>query len=159
MTRPCKPTSVLELEKGTLYSDQRDRQAFEPKAERTMAPRCPQRFTAEERKAWKGLASVLKNYGLFTSANAIHLELLAVSWSQYLEACRQMTVKAKGNLFISDGKGGFRENPMLRTQQRLRAEISQFCTNLGLSSIALAKMGSLMLQAKKQRNEMEDLLD
>jgi hypothetical protein len=30
MGQKCKPTKLLELEKGKLYSDQRDRQEYEP---------------------------------------------------------------------------------------------------------------------------------
>lgn len=148
-----KPTALLEFEKGKLYSDQRDRAALEPKPRRELKPRCPQRFTKEERRAWRGLAEVLKNYGLFTAANSIQLELLAVAWVQYLAVCATLAEKAKGALFIGDGKGAFRENPMLRTQQRLRAEISTYAQTLGLSSTAMARIGSLALKAKKERDE------
>ncbi len=158
MTRNPKPTALLELEKGKLYSDQRDRAALEPKPHRELKPRCPRRFTREERKSWRGIAEVLKNYRLFTAANAIQMELLAVSWTQYVEACSFLATKAKGMLFVpesydSAGKGkGFKENPILGTQRRLRTEISAYSQNLGLSSIALAKIGGLMLKKQKEKN-------
>lgn len=157
MTGSPKATAILRLEKGTLYADQRDRSALEPKPAKELKPRCPQRFTKDERRAWRGLAEVLKNYGLFTAANALQLELLAVAWTQYIESGRILADKTKGLLFISDGTAhGFKENPILRTQQRLRAEISTYAQNLGLSSIALARIGSLSLKAKKERDAYFD---
>ncbi len=159
MGRNPTPTALLELEKGKLYDQQRDRGALEPKPAKELKPRCPQRFSKEERRAWRGIAGVLKNYGLFTVANSLQMELLAESWAQYLDACKVMVDRAKGSLFVpeiydAEGKGhGFKENPILRTQQRLRAEMTTYSQNLGLSSTALAKIGGLMLKKKKEKDE------
>ena len=153
MGRHPKPTAVLTMEKGKLYSDQRDRQEFEPQPDHDMEPICPERFGEAERKIWENLAEVLRNYGLFSAANAIQLELLTESWSQYVEAGKVLAKKTKGLLFISDGKGSFKENPIVRTQQRLRAEISVYSQNLGLSSVSMAKIGALMLRKKREKDE------
>jgi P27 family predicted phage terminase small subunit len=151
--------NILKLEKGTLYDEQRERAAIEPRPARELKPRCPGRFSPEERKAWRDVAAVLKNYGLFNAANAMHLEMLAAAWAQYLGACKFMLEKASNSLFVPEkydtqGKGhGFKENPILRTQQRLRAEISVYAQNLGLSSVALARIGCLMVNAKRKEKD------
>ncbi|MFH1672932.1 MAG: P27 family phage terminase small subunit [Pseudomonadota bacterium] len=157
MARPCKPTALLELEKGKLYDQQRDRAALEPKPERELKPRCPARFSKEERKAWNEIAAVLKNYGLFTAANAIQLELLSTAWAQYISVSAELTADPK--IIIKGPDGGRMYNPYFNAQHRLGTLVDKYSQNLGLSSIALAKIGSLMLKGKKQKSEMEDLLD
>lgn len=156
MARLPKPTALLELEKGKLYSDQRDRSALEPKPERELKPRCPARFSAEERRAWKEIAAVLKNYGLFTVANSMQMELLATAWAQYLDCCEKMSVTKK--IIIDGPDGGAMYNPFFNAQHKLGALVDKYSQNLGLSSIGLAKIGTLMLKAKK-KTEMENLLD
>ena len=149
MARP-KPTAILELEKGKLYSDQRDRAELEPKSQREIKPRCPARFNSAERKAWKELSTILKNYGLFTVANAVQLELLATAWSQYIECCDQMAKNP--NIIITGRDGGAMYNPYFNAQHRLAQLVDRYSQNLGLSSIALAKIGSLLLKKKKEKD-------
>ena len=156
MARLPKPTALLELEKGKLYSDQRDRAGLEPKPAREMKPRCPTRFSKKEKQAWKEIAAVLKNYGLFTAANGMQMELLATVWVQYLECCQKMVDTQK--IIIKGPDGGAMYNPFFNAQHKLGALVDKYSQNLGLSSIALAKIGGLMLKAKK-KTEMEDLLD
>jgi len=151
-----KPTAVLELEKGKLYSDQRDRAELEPKPEKELKPRCPARFTKEERQVWKDLAAVLKNYGLFTVANSMQMELLTTAWVQYLDCCQKMTESKQ--IIVDCPAGGKMYNPYFNAQHRLGALVDRYSQNLGLSSIALAKIGTLMLKSKK-KSEMESLLD
>jgi len=157
MGRNATPTALLELEKGKLYSDQRDRGALEPKPQREMKPRCPQRFSKEERRAWKEIANVLKNYGIFTVANAIQMELLATSWVQYLEA----SGKLAGNpgIIVKAKDGSWMYNPWFNAQHKLGGLVDRYSQNLGLSSMQLAKIGGLMLKKKKEKGEMEGLLD
>ncbi|MBA4417240.1 MAG: phage terminase small subunit P27 family [Syntrophus sp. (in: bacteria)] len=156
MARLPKPTAVLQFEKGKLYADQRDRAALEPKPEKELKPRCPARFSKEERKVWKDIAAVLKNYGLFTVANSIQLELLTTAWVQYLECCEKMTENKE--IIIKGPEGGSMYNPWFNAQHRLGALVDKYSQNLGLSSIALAKIGTLMLKGKK-KSAMEELLD
>lgn len=148
---PLKPIAVLELEKGKLYSDQRDRAALEPKPERELKPHCPHRFSKEERKAWKAVAAILKNYGLFTAANAIQLELLATAWAQYLDCCREM---AKDPRIIVKGlEGGPMYNPYFNAQHKVAILVDKYSQNLGLSSMSLARIGQLMVKTKKEKEE------
>ncbi len=156
MPRLPKPTALLKFEKGKLYSDQRDRAALEPKAEKESTPRCPRRFSKEERRAWKEIAAILKNYGLLTPANAIELELLATAWAQYLECCARMTQHPA--IIIEGPDGGKMYNPYFNAQHRLGGLVDKYAQNLGLSSVGLAKVGGLMLKARKQ-SAMEELLD
>ena len=156
MPRRLKPTAVLELEKGKLYSDQRDRAELEPKPRKDLRPRCPQRFTKEERREWKYFAGILKNYGLFTVANAPHLELLARSMAQYKECAGKVS---KTGIVIK----GYNEQPMFNpywnAENKLEDKICRCLNELGLSSSGLAKIGSLTLRHRKQKMEMEELLD
>ncbi len=146
-----KPTTILELEKGKLYSDQRDRAELEPKAEREIKPRCPARFTKDERKAWKDLSAILKNYGLFTIANAVQLELLSTAWAQYIDCCDKMAKNP--SIIIKGPDGGAMYNPYFNAQHKLAQLVDRYSQNLGLSSIAMAKIGSLMLKKKKEKDE------
>jgi P27 family predicted phage terminase small subunit len=157
MARPCKPTALLEMEKGKLYDDQRDRAELEPKPSKELKPRCPVRFNKDERKAWKQIAEVLKNYGLFTAANSMQLELLATAWAQYLTCCQKMA--ETGNIIVKGPDGGAMYNPYFNAQHKMGNLVDRYSQNLGLSSMQLAKIGSLMLKSKKQKDEMEDLLD
>jgi P27 family predicted phage terminase small subunit len=151
MPNPPKPTALLELQKGKLYSDQRDRAELEPKAEREIKPRCPQRFTKQERKAWKEISNVLKNYGLFTAANAIQLELLATAWAQYIEASRKLSENP--SIIVKGPDGGWMYNPWFNAQHKMGGLVDRYSQNLGLSSMQLARIGSLMLKKKKEKDE------
>jgi len=153
MPRPTKPLAVLKLEKGKLYSDQRERDRLEPKPKRELKPRCPQRFSKEERKAWKDISAVLRNYGLFTAANAIQLELLATAWAQYVETCRMM---AGDNRIIMKHGGKPIYNPYFLAQHKLGQLIEKYCQNLGLSSMAMARIGTLLVKRKKEKDEFFD---
>ena len=151
MGRLPKPSTVLELEKGKLYDKQRDRVALEPKPAREIKPRCPKRFSKEERRAWKEIAAVLKNYGLFTAANAIQLELLATAWTQYLACCKGMLENPKIVGVTKEGRTSY--NPFFQAQHKLGTLVDKYSSNLGLSSIALAKIGGLILKSKREKEE------
>lgn len=156
MARKPKPAALLELQKGRLYSDQRDRAELEPAPKKEMRPRCPQRFSKEERREWKYFAGILKNYGLFTIANGPHLDLLAVDMAQY-KACAAKV--AQIGIVIKGLNDTPMMNPYWHAMNKLEDKICRCLGELGLSSTGLAKIGSLMLKHKKQKNEMEDLLD
>ena len=144
MGRTPKPTALLQLEKGKLYSDQRDRALLEPKAKRELQPRCPPELTEDERKVWNDFAAVLKNYGLFVAANASNLKRLARAYV-LLERCEKAISK------ITPGR--LRRNPSFRAMVTIAPLVDRYCERLGLSSTALAKLGSLRLKANKERDE------
>lgn len=146
-----KPIPLLKLQKGTLYSDQRDRAELEPKAIEELKPRCPKRFSKEEKKAWKSIAKMLENYGLLTIANAISMELLATAWVQYIACCQKML--ESNEIIINGQDGGSMYNPHFNAQHKLGQLVSRYSQNLGLSSQSLAKIGSLMLKKKKEKDE------
>ena len=156
MARLPKPTNLLKLEKGKLYSDQRDRQELEPVAEKEIEPSCPARFTNGEKKAWQEIGLILKNYGLFTVANAVELELLSTAWAQYLAiSVKIKTETLAEKIMLNDQK----TDRLFKRQHQLADRIDRYCQNLGLSSIAMAKIGVAVLKKRKQKNEMESLLD
>lgn len=148
--RNPKPTAVLKLEKGKLYDQQRDRDELEPKPIKEITPKCPRRFSKEERKRWREIAKILKNYGLFTVANQTKMELLATAWTQYIEASEKLAENPP--IFIEGPQGGLMYNPYFNAQHKLGALVDKYSDSLGLSSISLAKIGSLALKAKKDKN-------
>lgn len=154
--RKPKPANLLTLEKGTLYGVQRERVENEPRAERHMVPKCPERFSREEKREWRFFVSILKNYGLLTMANATLLELLATNMAQY-KACAEkvaqtgMIIKSPSNFPIY--------NPYWTAANKLEEKIHRCLSELGLSSSALARIGALVIRGKKRKSEMEDLLD
>ncbi len=150
MGRPT-PTAMLELRKGVLYDKQRDRGEMEPKPSHEVKPKCPKRFSKDERRAWKEIAAVLKNYGLLTAANSIQMELLATTWVQYLDCCQKMAEDK--NIIIKGPDGGMMYNPFFNAQHKLGKLVDKYSQNLGLSSTSLAKIGSLMLKKKKEKDE------
>lgn len=154
--RKPKPTALLRLEKGKLYDQQRDRAELEPQAKQDIEPSCPDRFTQPEKKAWNEISEILRNYSLFTIANAIELELLATAWAQYVSISKMLNPETIANKIILDDQ---KTERLFKKQHQLADRIDRYLQNLGLSSTAMAKLGSLMLGAKKKKSEMEALLD
>ena len=153
MGRRPKPMAVLKLAKGRLYSDQRDRAELEPQPQRELIPRCPTRFSKEERKAWREIKLILDNYGLFTAANFFQICLLSTAWSQYCGVSGELSAIArKPGRAMPYGR-------KLKLQHRLGELVDRYCQNLGLSSMAMARIGSMVLKGRKQKSEMEELLD
>lgn len=156
MAQRVKPTALLELEKGKLYSDQRARAELEPKAKKELKPRCPQRFTREERKQWKKVAAMLKNYGLFTIANAVHLELVAVRLAEHQELAKDVS---ENGILVNGTDDKMIINQAWVAGRQVEELILKELKEMSLASGGLASIGSLMLKHKKQKTEMEELLD
>jgi len=148
--QPLKPTSLLKIEKGKLYDQQRERAELEPKPVKEIRPRCPKRFSKEERREWKYFAAILKNYGLFTIANAPLIELLATNTVQYKDCSAKVAEKG---IIIKGPKGGPMYNPFWNACNKLEDKIMRCLADLGLSSTGLARIGQLMVKAKKQKEE------
>lgn len=139
MGRHPKPTAVLKLEKGKLYDVQRDREAFEPQAQREIRPACPKNFTAAERKVWRHYARLTGAYGLFQGGNAGLLQRLATACVLHEQLRNEYLQTAMPNVGMA----------MLRVGR----DIDAMEMTLGLPSVARAKLGSLMLKAKKEKEE------
>ena len=150
MPQPLKPTALLKIEKGKLYDIQAERERLEPKPFKELQFRCPGRFTKEERKEWKYLASILKNYGLFTIANAPLIELLASNIVHY-KFCS--VIVSKTAVITKGPKGGLMFNPYWNAVNKLEEKICRCLSDLGLSSTGLARIGSLMVKSRKEKDE------
>jgi len=155
MPTPIKPTALLKMEKGKLYSDQRDRAELEPQPMRNLQPKCPRGFSKEERREWKFFAEILENYGLFTVANATHLELLARTVAQYRDCAARVS---KSGIIVKGDKGQPMENPYWKVERKLTETVLRILSDLGLSSTGLARIGSLALKAKKTEG-IEEFMD
>lgn len=157
MPTPLLPLEIHKLEKGKLYSDLRDRDDNEPKPAEHIEPVCPEDFTEAERKEWDFFASILRNYGLLHVANATQLELLSVNMVLYRDALAK--VRKHGLITVSKKNGAPCYNPYFNAKSRLEQEIQKSLEALGLSSQALARLGSLSARAKQKKKGIEELMD
>jgi phage terminase small subunit len=179
--RKPKPAALLKLEKGKLYDQQADRAENEPKAVQELLPRCPTGFSKIQRKHWKYFSQILKSYGLFNAANAPILELLAVDWVLWKEG-HQGIEDLGGLVVLADPISGAilktpsempldlgigpkpligvpRLNPFFKPAMKLEERIMKSLGELGLSSLGLARIGSLVSKQHKAKSKMEELLD
>jgi len=150
MPQPLKPATLLEMEKGKLYNFQAERVRLEPKPQKEIKIRCPKRFNKEERKEWKYFTSILKNYGLLTIANAPLIEILAVNNVQYKKCLQFVAIKG---VIVKGPKGQYMYNPWWNAVNKLEEKICRCLADLGLSSTGLARIGSLMVKSKKEKEE------
>ena len=144
--RKPKPTKLLEMEKGKLYDIQRDRGELEPKPDEELVPKVPKRFNKTQRRWWRYYAAILDNYGIFTVANAPMLEMLSTLWVTYIEL--------EGTL--SDEPT---DEKALAKYLKILPPLQKILDSLAMHSTGLAKIGSLRLKAKKQKDEIEELFD
>jgi phage terminase small subunit len=179
--RKPKPAALLKLEKGKLYDRQADRAENEPRPLQELLPRCPKGFSKDQRKHWKYFSQILKSYGLFVAANAPILELLAVDWVMY-KGCHQGIADLGGPVVLADPITGEvlrppsepvldigigpkpligvpRLNPFFKPAMKLEERIMKSLGELGLSSLGLARIGSLLSNKGKAKSKMEGLLD
>ncbi len=147
--RKPKPANLLTLEKGTLYGVQRERVENEPRAERHIVPKCPARFSREEKREWRFFASILKNYGLLTIANAPILELLATDMAQYKECAAKV---AETGIIIRSPQNFPIYNPYWTAVNKLEEKIHKCLAELGLSSSSLARIGALIVKSSKEKD-------
>lgn len=153
--RKPKPTNLLLLEKGKLYDQQRDRAENEPKP-KPIKPKCPKHLSPEAKKEWHHHAKILDKCEIFTIANAPLLELLAVNVSTY-KGCLEKTQKM--GILIKSPNGFPVYNPYWTAQNKCEDQIKKCLSELGLSSIGMAKIGNLIVKSKKEKNEFEEMLD
>lgn len=156
MGRLPKAYEIHKLEKGIVYADPRDRHELEPRPSMEVLPRMPKGMTAGEKREWRYFRKICEVYRIFNAANGPTLELLARNMAAY----RNLSAKVAEQGIIVMGKGGFPAyNPHWTAMNIVEAKVVKGLQELGLSTTALAKIGSLSLKAKKQREGMEALLD
>ena len=139
MGRQPESSELLKRKKGVLYSDQRDRAALEPRAEREIRPRCPRNFTPAERRVWRDYARLADSYGLFQGGNAGLLKRIATASVLYESLRRDYIETSLPKVGVA--------------MMRVGRDIDAMEEKLGLPSVARAKIGSLMLKAKKEKEE------
>jgi P27 family predicted phage terminase small subunit len=155
MPQPIKPAPLLLLEKGVLYDEQRDRVANTPKEEKPLVPICPKILSRAQRKEWKFFAKILKNYGLFSVANAKHLESLAIYSAVNAEMLAGMQ---KTGIIVMSSKKIPVYSPYFHGFNKSFDQMHKCLSELGLSSCGLASLGSLMAKAKKAEG-IEEFMD
>ena len=150
------PAELHELEKGKLYGEVAERVENTPKAKKEMRPRCPQRLTRAQRKEWRFYAVILKNYNLFTIANAPIMAFLAIDTVFFYEFYDDVV---KRGLFLTSEAGNPYPNPSWQSMNKTQEKIMKCLSELGLSSSGLARIGSLVAGAARKKSEMEGLID
>ena len=154
--RKTIPTALLKLTKGKLYSDQRDRAELEPKPKRELRPKCPGRLSKDEKKEWRYFKRVLENYNLFTIANGPIVEMIAKNMVQYKDCAEKVS---ETGMMVRGKSGELKYNPYWSAMNLIEAKIIKGLQELGLSSSGLARIGSLALKAKKQKSDLEGMMD
>ena len=142
MGRKPKSTSILLLEKGRLYSDQRDRAEVEPTALQELEPVCPQWFRASEMDSWNYLAEILKNRGIFVDINGPLLEVAALYLAE-IRNCHGNVVSAGRN--TAEGR-----NPAIRERNKAAEILIKTLAELNISTTGMARLGSLIVRGKKK---------
>lgn len=154
--RPPKPKSYHQLTKQKLYGDLAARDGMEPDEQREYNLKCPNSLNRTQRREWRYLAELLDVYRLLIPANAIVLERLAVNMAAYRETLEKVS---KTGIIIKSPQGYPVYNPFWTAQNKLEDKIHRDLVELGLSATGLARIGSLTLKAKKQKDAIDDLVD
>jgi hypothetical protein len=68
-----------------------------------------------------------------------------------MDCCKKMADDP--SIIVDCPSGGKMYNPYFNAQHKLGGLVDKYSQNLGLSSMALAKIGSLMLKKKKETDE------
>ena len=150
------PTELLRLTKGKLYDEQRDRAELEPKPKRELKPKCHGWLNKDEKKEWRYFKKILENYNLFTIANGPIMEMLAKNMVQYRDCAAKVS---ETGMLIQGKSGDPKYNPYWSAMNLIEAKIIKGLQELGLSSSGLARIGSLALKAKKQKSDLEGMMD
>ena len=154
--RPPMPNAYHELTKPKLYGVIKARVENTPKDEKKIKPRCPQHLDKKQKKEWRFYAKILQNYNLFTAANQMLLDLLAVNTVQYKE-CLEKVMQT--GLLIKSPNGFPVYNPYWNVMNKTEDKILKCLKELGLSSAGLASIGALAAGALTKTSKMRERID
>ncbi len=149
-------TATLVLAKGKLYGDQKERAENEPQAVAVVEPRCPSYFRDSEKEAWNDIAEILKNYSLFLDVNAPLLELGAMLLADIRNSYWEILRRGKT---VKGPNGENWRNPAIRDRYKSSELLIKVLSDLNVSASGVAKLGAALVQGRKRKSEMEDLLD
>ena len=145
-SRP-RPIKQHKLEQGKLYGELALREKMEPTSEKI--PSLPSEFTDPEKDAWNFYQGVLEEFGLFNLANAPLLQILAVLHAEAGEFHERLRVmhmysRVSGSMPDIDEERYYRG-----IRDSAYRQMTAIYKDLGLSSMGMAKLGSLRAQTKK----------
>lgn len=154
--RPPKNKNYHKITKPKLYGELAERDEIEPSQCVEYCLDCPKSLSGKQRKEWRKLAELLEVYNLLIPANALVLERLSINMADY----KAMLKKVSKTGIIIKGQQGFPVyNPFWNAQNKLEDKIHRDLIELGLSATGLARLGSLTLKARKQKDAIDDLVD
>ena len=155
--RKPKLVAILEMEKGKLHGNQLDRAKRNEIIQKKPIPRCPTRLNAGTRREWKRIAKILKNYDLFSDANQILIDTLALNnwivWECYEH------IKDGDFISITD-KGSDQYNSYLAVMNKAQMIVLKCTSSLGLSSSDIIRVthGKMNVE-EKMKSKMRELID
>ncbi len=142
MARPPKPTKLLEMEKGKLYGEQKERAENEPQPLIIIEPLCPHYFRPSERDAWNFLSEILKNYSLYLDINSPLLELASIYLADVRNSHWEITRRGKGLSFDA-----------IKERDKSVELLIKILNGLNISASGIAKLGSAVVKGKKEKDE------
>lgn len=154
--RPPRSIEYHKQTKQKLYGDLAEREGIEPVECRRYEIDCPKGLNRLQRKEWRLIAELLDVYKLLIPANALVLERLAVNMAAYRDTLKKV---GSTGIIIKSPQGFPVYNPFWTAQNKLEDKIHRDLVELGLSATGLARIGSLTLKAKKQKDAIDDLVD
>lgn len=154
--RHPKPIATHKQEKEKLYGDLAERAEIEPEPIQIKKIVPPRYLSKNQKKEWKKFASILRDLSLFHNANSQFLEMLAINVDMYKQCIEN--IETMGMTELTEKKECI-INPYLKIKSKCEEKIIKILSELGLSSTALAKLGSIMVDAKKKKSKFEELLD
>lgn len=125
------PTETLKQRGSWLAKTRSD----EPKPAHKLPP-CPAWVSAEARKYWKDIGSVLDGMKVMTVADRVALGLLADALARYVAVKQAVygTGKEDGTGMLSvNGSGGLTIHPMMRLMHEAWEQVLKACREFGLT--------------------------
>lgn len=141
--------SVLKMTKSTLYGDQKARADGMPDAIGEFDFSIPDDLSEGEAYHFHRILKLLALYKLDIPANFELLTMAARNRGTYDEVKKEYKEKSASPIIITP-KGGLQHNPLYTEQTRLNVEYKKILSDMGLSAVALAKIGVAVGSGKKK---------
>jgi P27 family predicted phage terminase small subunit len=112
----------------------------EPKPDRIETIDCPELLTEAARVEWNRLCEDMRTQGVLTSWDRAVLAAYCQSYADWLEA--QEKVNQIGQMVKTPNTGVPMHNPYLSVARAAKADMLRFASELGLTPVARARLGS-----------------
>jgi P27 family predicted phage terminase small subunit len=131
--RPPTPT-ILKLLAGNPGKRKLNR--AEPKPPSTLTP-CPPALSADARREWRRVSTVLHGLGLLTAIDRAALAAYCQAWARWLEAERQLTT---AGAILTSPNGYPMPSPYLKIARDAVQQMRAFLTEFGMTPASRARL-------------------